>query len=66
MGVTNNQPARYQIGEYTLDREEQLDSKGHYRMFWVLRKNGNPVHMAKTKEDMILEMMIWSADAMEA
>ena len=67
--------ARYEIGEYRLDREEmdwgkRKERTGRWesrlRMVWVLRKNGHLMHVAKTKEDMILEMMIWAADAMEA
>jgi hypothetical protein len=67
--------ARYEIGEYTLDREQmdwgkRTERTGRWesrlRMVWVLRKNGHLMHVGKTKEDMILEMMIWAADAMEA
>jgi hypothetical protein len=56
---------RYEIGEYKILREEHLDSAGLHRMFWVLRKDDNIIHLAKSWEDMVLEMMIWTADAME-
>tara|TARA_R110000751_G_C13778160_1_gene480776 strand:+ start:512 stop:703 length:192 start_codon:yes stop_codon:yes gene_type:complete len=62
----NKERVHYRIAEYTIAREEQLDSLGNYRMFWVLRKGANFLYMSKTKEDMILEMMIWTCDAMEA
>lgn len=66
----------YEIGEYTLKREEMewqtwSHAKMAYnplrmKMVWVLRKNGHLMHTAQTKEDMILEMMIYTADAMDA
>jgi hypothetical protein len=59
------QDIRYEIGEYQILREEHLDSKGRNRMFWVLRKDNVFVHAAKSWEDMVLEMMIWTADSME-
>ena len=62
----SKQDIRYEIGNVQMSREEHLDSDGKHRMYWVLRKDNFIVHCCKTWEDMILEMMIWSAEAMEA
>tara|TARA_A100001391_G_scaffold205454_1_gene206490 strand:- start:783 stop:971 length:189 start_codon:yes stop_codon:yes gene_type:complete len=56
---------RYEIGEYKIRREEHINSRGLNRMMWVLRKDGNILCVSKTWNDLVLEMMIWSADAME-
>tara|TARA_R100001163_G_scaffold3028_2_gene4610 strand:+ start:4425 stop:4631 length:207 start_codon:yes stop_codon:yes gene_type:complete len=65
----------YELGEYRLKREEMEWGRHNHRtgkyesrmqMVWVLRKNDNIMLIQKTKEDMILDMMIWAADAMEA
>ena len=42
-----------------MNREEHFDSQGRLRLFWVLREdNSGILHMAKTWEDMVLEMML--------
>ena len=42
-----------------MNREEQFDSEGRLRLFWVLRgEDGGILLMTKTWEDMVLEMML--------
>lgn len=72
---TGDENMEHQLGEYTLKREEMEYStysiaKECYNphrmmMVWVLRKNGHIMLTTRTKEDMILEMMIYTADAMD-
>ena len=50
---------RYSIGKTEINREEHYDSQGRLRLHWVLRGEcGGILLMTKTKEDMILEMML--------
>ena len=50
---------RYSIGNTQMNREEQFDSEGRLRLFWVLRgEDGGILLMTKTWEDMVLEMML--------
>lgn len=65
----------YEILNYTLKREEHLWrtwshaknalNEPRHRMVWVLRKDDRIMHISQTKEDMILEMMVGYADAMD-
>ena len=42
-----------------MNREEQFDSEGRLRPFWVLRGEDEGILlMTKTWEDMVLEMML--------
>ncbi len=50
---------RYSIGTLEMNREEHFDSEGRLRLFWVLREEHSGIlHMTKTWEDMVLEMML--------
>ena len=50
---------RYSIGNTQMNREEQFDSEGRLRLFWVLRGEDDGILlMTKTWEDMVLEMML--------
>ena len=49
---------RTEVLGITMSREEHYDSQERIRLFWVLRdENGHIVHMCKTWEDMVQEMM---------
>ena len=48
----------HEIFDITITKELHFNSKGLLRWAWVLRDTkGNPCHFAKTKEDLIFDMM---------
>ena len=58
---------RYEIFGNEICREELEDSRGRIRLWWTLRNpDSGIVHMCKTFEDLIHEMMCDSVEAFYA